>query len=70
VCCYSEKLPGKYLAVTDADIARVAQQYLHPDQLLIVAAGDRAKIEPGLTNASLGPVEIRDISGQLVTKEK
>jgi zinc protease len=56
--------------VTEADIAKVALKYLHPDQLLIVAAGDRAKIEPGLKDASLGPVEIRDIGGQLVTKEK
>jgi zinc protease len=67
---YYAKLPAKYQAVTEADVARVAHQYLHPDQLSIVAAGDRAKIEPGLKDASLGPVEVRDISGQLVTKDK
>jgi len=67
---YYAELPPKYQAVTEADIAKVALKYLHPDQLLIVAAGDRAKIEPGLKDASLGPVEIRDIGGQLVTKEK
>jgi zinc protease len=67
---YYAELPAKYQAVTEADIAQVALKYLHPDQLLIVAAGDRAKIEPGLKDASLGPVEIRDIGGQLVTKEK
>ena len=52
---YYAKLPAKYEAVTEADIARVAQQYLHPDQLVIVTAGDRAKIEPGLKDAGLGP---------------
>jgi zinc protease len=67
---YYAELPARYQAVTEADIAKVALKYLHPDQLLIVAAGDRAKIEPGLKDASLGPVEIRDIGGQLVTKEK
>lgn len=67
---YYAKLPAKYEAVTQADIARVAQQYLHPDQLVIVTAGDRAKIEPALKDAGLGPVEVRDISGKLVTEEK
>jgi zinc protease len=64
---YYANLPAKYQAVTQADIARAAQQYLHPDQLLIIAAGDRAKIEPALKDADLGPVEVRDINGELVT---
>jgi zinc protease len=64
---YYAKLPMKYEAVTGADIARVANEYLHPDQLVIVTAGDRTKIEPGLKDAGLGPVEVRDISGKLVT---
>ena len=63
---YYTKLPGKYEAVTEADIARVTQQYLHPDQLVIVTAGDRAKIEAPLKDAGLGPVEVRDIQGKLV----
>ncbi len=67
---YYAKLPAKYQAITEADIARVAKQYLHPDQLVIVAAGDRAKIEPALKDAGLGPVEERDISGNLVTDPK
>ena len=67
---YYAKLPMKYEAVTEADVARVTQQYLHPDQLVIVTAGDRAKIEPGLKDAGLGPVEVRDINGKLVTDEK
>jgi zinc protease len=64
---YYAKLPMKYEAVTEADIARVTNEYLHPDQLVVVTAGDRAKIEPGLKDAGLGPVEVRDISGKLVT---
>jgi zinc protease len=67
---YYANLPSKYEAVTEADIARVAQQYVRPDQLVIVTAGDRAKIEPGLKDAGLGPVEVRDISGNLVTDQK
>jgi len=65
---YYAKLPERYRAVTPDDVARVAKEDLHPNQLIIVAAGDRAKIEPGLKDAGLGPVEVRDINGDLVTK--
>lgn len=64
---YYADLPAKYDAISEADIARAARQYLHPDQLIIVTAGDRRKIEPGLKDAGLGPVEVRDIQGNLVT---
>ena len=67
---YYANLPANYQAVTEVDIARVARQYLHPDQLVIVAAGDRTKIEPSLREAGLGPVEVRDINGQLVANSK
>jgi len=67
---YFANLPAKYSALTEADMARVGQQYLHPDQLVIVTAGDRAKIEAGLKDAGLGPVEVRDINGKLVTEQK
>jgi zinc protease len=66
---YYRTLPAKYDALTADDIARAAKQYLHPDQLIIVAAGDRAKIEPTLKEAGLGPVEVRDIDGNLVAPE-
>ncbi len=60
-------LPAKFEAITQADIARVAKQYLHPDQLIILAAGDRSKIEGPLTDAGVGPIEVRDINGNLAT---
>ena len=63
---YYAKLPAKYAAVTVADVERVAKEDVHPGQLIIVAAGDRAKIEPQLKDAGLGPVEVRDIDGALV----
>jgi zinc protease len=65
---YYAKLPERFRAVTAEDIARVAKEDLHPSGLVIVAAGDRAKIEPALKDAGLGPVEVRDIDGDLVTK--
>ena len=62
---YYAKLPAKYEAVTETDIAHAAQRYLHPDQLVIVTAGDRSKIEQSLKDAGLGPVEVRDIGGKV-----
>jgi zinc protease len=52
--------------VTQADVARVAQQYINPGGLAIVIVGDRKSIEAGLKSANIGPVEIRGISGQPV----
>lgn len=51
-------------AVTQADVARVAQQYINPSSLVVVIVGDRKTIEPGLKATNVGPVLIRDISGQ------
>ena len=64
---YYALLPGKYTAVTSADVAKVTAADLHPGELVIVAAGDRAKIEPTLQDAGLGPVEVRNINGAVGT---
>jgi zinc protease len=63
---YYAALPARYRAVTAEDIAKLAKEDLHPNELLIVCAGDREKIEPTLKDAGLGPVEVRDINGTLV----
>ncbi len=63
---YYATLPAAYRAVTPGDIARVAREDVHPDNLIIVAVGDRAKIEPGLKAANLGPIEHRTVTGELI----
>jgi zinc protease len=67
---YYAKLPAKYQAITEDDVAKAAKTYLHPDQVVILTAGDRSKIEQGLKDANLGPVEVRDLSGSVVTDQK
>jgi hypothetical protein len=47
-----------------ADVAGVAQQYINPDSLAVVIVGDRKTIEAGLKATNVGPIAIRDISGQ------
>lgn len=63
---YYRELPGQYVAVTAADVEKAAQDYVHPENLILVAVGDRAKIQPELEKLNLGPVELRDASGNLV----
>jgi zinc protease len=63
---YYTTLPDKYRAVTAADVARVAKEDIRPDNLILLAVGDRAKIEPALKNSNLGPIEIRSTTGELL----
>ena len=48
-------------AVTQADVQRVARQYVNPDRLTIVIVGDRKLIEPGLRALNPGEIIIRDV---------
>ena len=51
-------------AVTQADVQRVARQYIDPDKLAIVIVGDRKSIEPTLRATKLGDVVIVDATGR------
>jgi len=63
---YFATLPARFEAVTSTDVAQVAAKYIHPDHVIVLAVGDRAKIEPQLEKANLGPIELRDESGNAV----
>ena len=67
---YYATLPAKYRAVTSADVARVATEDVHPDELVILVVGDRSKIEKQLKEADLGPIEYRDGQGNPVPEKK
>jgi predicted Zn-dependent peptidase len=54
-------------AVTQADLQRVASQYINPASLAIVIVGDRKNIEPGLKAVNAGPIVLRDFFGQPIT---
>lgn len=60
---YYAQLPAKLRALTSEDVARAAQTDLHPDQFVLLAVGDRGKIESGLKTLELGPIEYRDALG-------
>jgi zinc protease len=65
---YFQKLPASFEAVTPEAVAKAAHDYIHPDNLILVAVGDRSKIEADLEKLNLGPIEVRDESGELVKK--
>ena len=51
----------RYGAVTQADVQRVARQYVDPDKLTVVLVGDRKVIEPGIRALKPGELIARDI---------
>jgi zinc protease len=63
---YFSTLPAKYEAITSDEVARVAKEYVHPDNMVILVVGDRSKIEPQLKEEKLGAIEVRDGQGTLV----
>ena len=67
---YYATLPERFRAVTTADVERVAKEDLHPGHVVIVAAGDRSKIEPTLKSDGLGDVVAVDVNGNPAHEEK
>jgi zinc protease len=60
---YYHDLPELIQSVSATEVRRVARQYLRPEEAVIVAVGDRRKIESELEKLRFGPVEVRDPSG-------
>ena len=54
--------------ITQADVQRVAKQYIDPGSLAIVVVGDRKSIESGLKAVNTGPISIRDFFGKPATQ--
>lgn len=61
---YWDTYPAKVMAVTAADVQRVARKYLNPENIQIVAVGDASKIKPVMEK--YGPVEVYDADGKKV----
>jgi zinc protease len=54
---YYAQLPARIQAVSIADVSRVAQQYLQPDKMVVIAVGDAKQVTPELEKLQLGKVE-------------
>ena len=62
---YYARSPARIAAVDGAAVQAAARRYLVPAKMIVVAVGDRAKIEPELRKLNLGPIEIRDAEGNV-----
>jgi zinc protease len=59
---YPATLKEQYEALSLADIKAAAAEAVHPESLIWVIVGDRAKIEAGVASLNLGPVEVKSMS--------
>jgi zinc protease len=55
---YYQTYAGKVRALTLADLETSAREVVHPDRLIWVVVGDRAKIEAGIRELGLGQVRL------------
>ena len=65
---YYSTLPERFAKVTAASAQSVAKRYLDPAKLVVVAVGDRAKVEPQLAPLKLGKAEVRNADGEASRK--
>ena len=56
---------GHILAVTQADVQRVAKKYLDPEKVDIIVVGDRSQVEKNIEALKLGPMTIMNIEDVL-----
>jgi zinc protease len=53
--------------VTKQQVQDSAKKYLDPKKMVVVAVGDRKKIEPEMKTLGLGEAEVRDAEGKIVS---
>src|SRR5438552_7985142 len=63
---YFSTLPDRINAVTAEQAQSMAKKYILPEKMIVLAVGDRAKIEEDMKKLNLGKVEIRDTDGRVV----
>ena len=63
---YWQTYAGKVRALTVADVQAAAKTIVHPDNIIWVVVGDRAKIEPGIRELNLGEVHILSPDGKII----
>jgi zinc protease len=62
---YFDTYGAKVRALTAADIVRAAKASVHPEGIVYVVVGDKAKIEAGLQSLGFGAVREVDTDGKV-----
>jgi zinc protease len=55
---YFKGLPSEIQVITATETQNIAEKHIQPDSMIIVAVGDRSKIEPEIRKLNLGKIEI------------
>jgi zinc protease len=63
---YYSKIAQRFGAVTQSELIDMAKKYVAPENLIVVAVGDKKKIEADLAKLNLGQAEYRDADGALL----
>jgi zinc protease len=63
---YYETYAGKVRALKTSDLNDAAKAIVHPDNMIWVVVGDRAKIEAGVKELNLGEVRLMDADGKVL----
>jgi zinc protease len=63
---YYSTLPDRVNAATIEQAQAMAKKYILPEKMIVLAVGDRAKIEEDMKKLNLGKMEIRDTDGKVV----
>ena len=66
---YYNSYARKVLAVTKQQVQDSAKKYLDPKKMVVVAVGDRKKIEPEMKTLGLGAIQVRDAEGKIVSRK-
>ncbi len=61
---YYETMAGKIRGLKPSDVAAAAKMVVHPDNLIWIVVGDRAKIEAGIKELGLGEIKMLDADGK------
>jgi zinc protease len=64
---YVTEFRDRILAVTPADVQRVARQYVRPEQAVIVVVGDAREVLAGLE--AIAPVDLYDVEGARLERD-
>jgi zinc protease len=65
---YYRSYVDRIMAVTAADVQRVARKYVRTDQVSVVVVGDIGKIRHGIEALDLGPLNVVDLQGKPIRR--
>ena len=63
---YYETFAGKVRALKTSDLNDAAKAVVHPDNMIWVVVGDRAKVEAGIKELNLGELRLMDANGKVL----